>query len=462
MTRVIELSDVALRLADAGGLRASSPGYAIVDARRLMVGTEARAQARLEPRFATTQFWHRLSTDPLPVPHPSARTLADLAHAHLLDLWEQTDADADADDTVIFAIPSTFEREQLALLLGIVRECPFRAVGLVDAAVAAAAGSTVEGRRIAVIDAQMHGAALTVIDRDGDTLQRSSVIDLPALGLAPLREATMNVIADCFVRETRFDPLHDARTEQRLYDHLDAWLAELTRGQEAELELQTAAQVHRINLRPRRIEDKLGPRFDALLEALPAGADLLVGPRLAAIPGLMARLREAASGAVEAFSEAAVTASTLAHEDDIRQDGDALRFVTRLPAGTSAPAQAIGAACEPAPEGSPRPASEVAPPAAPEAPATGADAPANDDAVTHVLLGHRAWPLSQARIEIGGPEGLDSTRLPVHLGTLEHRADGWHLTPAAPAPALPVMAPGEARVLGPTHTLVTLVRVERD
>ena len=172
MTRVIELSDVALRLADAGGLRASSPGYAIVDARRLMVGTEARAQARLEPRFATTQFWHR-STDPPPVPHPSARTLADLAHAHLLDLWEQTDADADADDTVIFAIPSTFGAT-LALLLGIVRECPFRAVGLVDAAVAAAAGSTVEGRRIAVIDAQMHGAALTVIDRDGDTLQRSS------------------------------------------------------------------------------------------------------------------------------------------------------------------------------------------------------------------------------------------------------------------------------------------------
>ena len=82
--------------------------------------------------------------------------------------------------------------------------------------------------------------------------------------------------------------------------------------------------------------------------------------------------------------------------------------------------------------------------------------------MTHVLLGHRAWPLSQTRIEIGGPNGLDSARLPLHLGTLEQRADGWHLTPAVPAPALPVMAPGEARVLGPAHTLVTLVRVERD
>ena len=459
MTRVIELSDVALRLADADGLRASSPGYAIVDARRLIVGAEARAQARLEPRFATTQFWHRLSTDPLPVTHPSARTLADLAHAHLLDLWEQIDA---GDDAVIFAIPSTFEREQLALLLGIVRECPFRAVGLVDGAVAAAAGSAVEGRRIAVIDAQMHSAALTVIDRDGDTLQRSSVIDLPTLGLAPLREATMNVIADSFVRETRFDPLHDAQTEQRLYDHLDAWLAELARGQEAELELPTATQVHRVNLRPRRIEDKLGPRFDALLEALPAEADVLVGPRLAAIPGLLARLRETAGGAVEAFSESAITASTLAHEQDIRQEGDALRFVTRLPAGATPTVQASGTERESTPEVSPHPAPVAAPQAAPEVLATEADAPTHDDAVTHVLLGHRAWPLSQTRIEIGGPNGLDSARLPLHLGTLEQRADGWHLTPAVPAPALPVMAPGEARVLGPAHTLVTLVRVERD
>ncbi|MCH2098630.1 MAG: hypothetical protein MK142_09605, partial [Pseudomonadales bacterium] len=328
--------------------------------------------------------------------------------------------------------------------------------------VGGAAGRTVEGRRFAVIEAQMHGAALTLIERDGDSLQRSSVIDLPALGLAPLREATMNVIADCFVRETRFDPLHDAQTEQRLYDHLDAWLAELARGQEAELELQTAAQVHRVNLRPRRIEDKLGPRFDALLEALPAGADLLVGPRLAAIPGLMARLREAARGAVEAFSEAAVTASTLAHEDDIRQDGDALRFVTRLRAGATPTVQASGTERESTPEVSPHPAPVAAPQAAPEVSATEADAPTHDDAVTHVLLGHRAWPLSQARIEIGGPNGLDSARLPLHLGTLEQRADGWHLTPAVPAPALPVMAPGEARVLGPAHTLVTLVRVERD
>ena len=164
------------------------------------------------------------------------------------------------------------------------------------------------------------------------------------------------------------------------------------------------------------------------------------------------------------FAEDAITASALAHEQDIRGDGDALRFVTRLPASAQ-PIAPTAEAPVPVAPATPTLVVEASSDSAAESTVESAQSVATragDDAVTHVLLGHRAWPLSETRIEIGGADGLDAARLPMHLGTLEQRTDGWHLTPAIPGPALPAMAPGEARVLGPAHTLVTLIRVERD
>jgi hypothetical protein len=102
MTLAIELRDTGVRLASAQGVLAESPGYALVDARNLLVGERALRRSRLDPRHATNRFWQRLSMDPVTHPHPSARTQADLVHAHLLHLWETAGSD---DEEIIFAIP---------------------------------------------------------------------------------------------------------------------------------------------------------------------------------------------------------------------------------------------------------------------------------------------------------------------------------------------------------------------
>ena len=50
---------------------------------------------------------------------------------------------------------------------------------------------------------------------------------LPQHGWLALQQAWLDLIAAAFVRKTRFDPLHEAASEQRLWDGLPGWLAPL-------------------------------------------------------------------------------------------------------------------------------------------------------------------------------------------------------------------------------------------
>jgi hypothetical protein len=52
-----------------------------------------------------------------------------------------------------------------------------------------------------------------------------------------IQQTLMQFIAETFIRKTRFDPLHDASTEQRLVDRLPAWLGELREQEQITLSM---------------------------------------------------------------------------------------------------------------------------------------------------------------------------------------------------------------------------------
>lgn len=415
-TYVIELNDAGVRLATAQRCVAESPGYALLQGDRLLLGERARSEARLHPRHIQSQFWSRLSTDALPQPAPRARTLADLAYAHLLDLFADTDAD-DAD--VVFAVPGQFDRDQLALLLGIARECPFRAVGLVDMGVAAVA-ATGAGKGTAIhVDGQLHRTVITRIDA-ADDLIRDRVDDTAATGLISLQDAMVGLIADAFIRETRFDPLHEAGTEQRLYDSLGTWLQQLARAGEALLELDTGRNSYRVSLHQDRLVERLRPRYEQLAERLRThsgdAAEVHLSARLAELPGLQSTL-EACLGhcVIVRAADDAVQQGTFTHLDRIRREGERLAFITRLPnllpTGTATKAEAP----PPEPAAAPTPQAEPAS-AAPPRP-------------THVLVGHEAWPLGPEPLAIGGPDGCTQAELPQRQCTIRLQDAGIRLDP---------------------------------
>jgi hypothetical protein len=384
-----ELNDAGVTaVADDGEPLPPSPGYALFDGDELLVGRRAAARARLRPRRLHTRFWELLDDVPLRRPYPPDFTAADLVHAHLGEVWERAGAAA---DEVLLAVPGWWNEAQLALLLGVARAAGIPVVGLVDAAVAAVAGR--RGGRLLHLELQLHRAVLTVVRADGG-VSRQGVVCSERIGLVALRDAWARQVASVMVRATRYDPLHDAGSEQQLYDALPRWLDDLGSDGTTTALLGTGGRQHRVHLTREQLIAPVEPQVERLLElvhgcAEPSPAAVLVGGHAATVPGLVERLSVTAGCPVERLPMAAAAVGALSWAERVRHPGEqALPFVTTL----------AETAAEPNGSADTRPH------------------PADQPTPTHLVYRGLAYPLTERPLEIGtAPRGPHRLTLPVEL-----------------------------------------------
>jgi len=370
-TPVIELVDSEILACSADGRLLRDPGFALLNSSGIDTGEAAFNQAWLHPQRSFNQFWQRLSLTPLTNGNRYARHYADLAYAQLAQLHRQLGEPGE----ILFAIPGSFSRDQLAILLGLANALPVKTLGLVDAAVAAA--STLDGialnrsdAELLYLDIQLHQAVLTRLSGGGQVV-RQAVEVLPDAGLHHFYSGWAQYIANLFIREYRYDPLHTAAGEQQLFSKLPSVLSALARSPEATLELATPQGDFRLNLQRSALLDSSLSRINRLREQiarLAINGPLVASHRLGKLPGLDALLNAQLLDerqAIDACRQAA---------DVIHSEGDSgVDFITRLPRHSTGENTAP-----------PQPVAALAPPP------------------THLLHGHRAWPLdSELGIEIG-------------------------------------------------------------
>lgn len=428
---VLELNDAALLLGDAGGVVVRSPGFALLTADAPVLGEAARAAARIDPRRTNNQFWQRLGTEPLHHAPAHTRHHADIGYRHLLHVHELGGKPAE----VLLAVPGSFTREQLALLLGIAERCPFRACGLVDSALAAAATLRLPGPAIH-LELQLHQAVLTHIENEAGTLARGAVRTVPGAGFMALQDRWARRAAEAFIRQSRFDPLHAAASEQALYDRLPDWLEALSRDESVEVEIRQQDNRHRATLRASEMLDAAQSIYTDLLEALAregAGASILLGSRMARLPRFAERVPEAQS-----LAEDAPLRGALHNAARVRSEERALRFVTRLPAGEA-------------------PLTVAAVPAVATPTRATIGHVARVRAATHLVAGNSALRLLGERLYLAG-SAADGWRLsrsdPGDTRCQLDQADGdWH---ASPAPGVLLRidglpAPGRMKVAAGTR-----------
>jgi hypothetical protein len=346
------------------------------------------------PLHVQNRYWYALGTEPLPWQAAGVATAADLAHAHLSSLLADPVRDEAAQ--LLLAVPAGYSREQLGLLIGIANECGVTVRGLVDQGLAGCA-SVPPVPHMLHLDLHQHQAVATLVEvaRAEAVLRRARYELLPGCGLLAFQQALAESIATVFVRETRFDPLHEAATEQRLYDALPQWLAALAAAEEIPAEFASPTATHRIALRRVQLEQAVATLNDAVLRlvqgARPAGRALqvCVTPRVAAMPGLLARLAELRDCVVVELAAGAAALGALQFAAAIVRPADALALVHRLPLAAAA-------------------AVELTPPGAGGVPA--ADVP------THVLFQGRAWPLTGEPLVLGWSVGDASRALTLPAG----------------------------------------------
>ena len=88
----LELNDAGIiaaagtpdRLLEIDGPATESPGFALPEKKRLLVGKEAEGKAHLFPRQILHRFWDQLDTEPLEQPAKYApRNHAEIVYHHL-------------------------------------------------------------------------------------------------------------------------------------------------------------------------------------------------------------------------------------------------------------------------------------------------------------------------------------------------------------------------------------------
>ena len=332
MTLALEINDVALVLAGDGEILAEEPGYAMLDGAQPETGAAAAGRARLKPLFADTRYWQDLGTSPLSRPMPAAATPAEVAYAQLAQFVRPHLSHG---PDVLIATPPWYTREQLALLLGVAQESGLKPVGLVDAGLASASLEPAP-ESVLQLELALHRATLTVLDHSGD-LRRTRFEILQQHGWLALQQAWLEMISSAFVRKTRFDPLHQAATEQRLCDDLPAWLDALRADRAVVVEVESGDANARGRARGRRLCQAAAPIYDEYVRALQRARSgggplhLRLSQRFSCLPGLDEHLAAIRDCDVTRLPRGAAALGALAYEGVLRRNERGLVLVQHLP-----------------------------------------------------------------------------------------------------------------------------------
>lgn len=314
----IEVIDAALIAARDGVRVAASPGVAIVNGAEVVTGVAAAAAARLTPGFATDRFWSDLSAESFARNEEPQVSHADLAHAHLAALWREV---AQAGDSAVFAVPGTMRPRQLGLLVGIARHAGIPASGFVDSAVAASAGLAARAS-VLHLDVQLYQAVLTEM-QGAAVLRRRRVEAAPRAGLKSMYAAWAQLVAEAMVRRTRFDPLHQAATEQQLHQRLPEWLASLAGRDSLDATIDTEGGDFTATVRREQFTLAAEAWYAQLAELVHGGhrvdepATLALSARAALLPDLADRLGSMPGLEVVVLPEAAGPIGAAARAEDL-------------------------------------------------------------------------------------------------------------------------------------------------
>ena len=328
----IHLNDAGISVLDSERILYREPGFALLDDDELTTGDNAVANARIKPRRIQNAFWSNLQTTPLVDRRFQHLSTADLASRQLEQIWA---AIAHRGDRLVVAVPGYMDNNHLALFLGIAAELNVPVIAMIDAAVAA----TRRQYRDAVpvhIDLSLHSTVLTRISQTGQAqAERSEVI--ADSGLLALYDGWIQVIAEAFVQQSRFDPLHTAETEQVLQDQLAVWIAAASANDTVALEINYRGITHAARIDSLALVAAAAPVYQRIVSNLRAlyRADetpaIQLSDRAARMPGLADMLVARVGGEVFLLESGATGRGLIARCRDMQQTDSGISLVRALP-----------------------------------------------------------------------------------------------------------------------------------
>lgn len=326
------LNDAGISVFDGERILYRQPGFALLIDNELTTGDAAVANARINPRRIQNAFWSNLQTTPLVDRRFQHLSSADLASRQLEQIWA---AISHRGDRLVVAVPAYMDSNNLALLLGIAAELGIPVIAMVDAAVAATRRQYVDAVPVH-IDFSLHSTLLTRISQVGQAqAERSEVV--ADGGLLALYDAWTRVIANEFVQQSRFDPLHTAETEQVLQDQLATWIASASASNSVTLEISYRGITHTAQIEALSLVAAAAPVYQRVVSNLRAlyRADetpaIQLSHRATQIPGLADMLVARVGGEVFNLEPGATARGLIARCREMQQSDSGVSLIRALP-----------------------------------------------------------------------------------------------------------------------------------
>jgi FHA domain len=325
----IELDDRSVSFARDGRVLSSAPSAVWDGSTGDLPGANAWSGLRRHPTAASTRHLGSLLSQPV----ATDRTVALVAAELVRRLAAQAPT---AEERVWMAVPARASAQGLSAMLAIARSLSLPVDGFVDSAVASVAALGLE-RSAIVLEVGMHHAAATYIDRDGAQVRRRRTVISERGGLMSFYQGWLELVSTTMVKQTRFDPLHDAATEQQLFDSLAGWAREAADQGSANAVLTKGAERFEVALTRDQFAQagqSLHRELVRLLHELrPAGAPvtLVVPAVIGQLPGLHDELEQFVDCELvrlpEGFAALAISKLDLPE----RTSDDPVRLLRRLP-----------------------------------------------------------------------------------------------------------------------------------
>jgi hypothetical protein len=325
------INDAGITVVGDRGIVYREPGFALLEDSEVVTGEAAYRNARLNPRRIQNGFWRDLSLDALPDKRFAHLSSAELVSRQLEDLWARVSS---VGDRLIVAVPPYMSSEHLGLFLGVAAELDVPIVAMVDAAVAATRREY-PGAVPVHVDLSLHSACLTRLGQDGQAqVEKSALAD--GSGQLALTDAWVSFIAAAFVKQSRFDPLHTAESEQALQDRLPEWLARASADQRVDMVLDYRGIEHRAEVELIDLIGAVDPAYQRIVAQLRAiyRADeipaLQLSDRAARLPGFADMLKARVGGEVFVLEPGATGRGLLARLREMQRSTASVSLLRQL------------------------------------------------------------------------------------------------------------------------------------
>jgi hypothetical protein len=196
------------------------------------------------------------------------------------------------------------------------------------------------------LDASLHRITLSLL-RANVQLTRDETATIVESGIFTFWERWANVIADQFIQTSRFDPLHLAISEQKLFDNIPAWIENLETGETGTgisgtgrshpFNLELADASYSVNIATDQLITACSSIYPKIVQSIRSmipeqqGAQLYISHRLQAIPGLRDSLALIKNISIHQLTEADLLDAAYHHSKDLMGKGSGISHILKLP-----------------------------------------------------------------------------------------------------------------------------------